>query len=496
MFSLHNLVFDESLPVKHYSTGGMKMLIGETLPFVTAYIEELDSTLRTFDSQSGLTRYRKAWLGFCILAIIVTDSVCWKRFERASLGRWSHSCLSWAFRYTTRSWKDLLQASVIAIVNRYGLTEGILVVDDSDHPRSKSTTRLYKTYKLHHKPSGGTVNGQSCVLLLFVTPLVTLPVGVEFYMPDPAVTAWNRQDRALRKQGVPAKVRPEKPLTNPHYPTKQELALELLSDFRGHFPQLRIRCILADTLYGTEDFMDTASLMSGGKQVVSQLRKNQKVRFRGKELPVETYFRHHPGAPFTIKIRGGQEQTVMVSSARLYVCAHKTKRFVMAMKYEGEEEYRYLVATEMSWRTLDIVQVHTGRWLVEVFIQDWSSYEGWRQLDKQPDEDGSRRSLILSLLCDHCLLLHPEQSARLEHNLPACTVGSLCEVIKMESLMQCLWDVVSSEEPVMAFQQLTMHVKEVFTLRDSGKHMVGRDLGRLEPTPSLKYHARVMMNAA
>jgi hypothetical protein len=131
-----------------------------------------------------------------------------------------------------------------------------------------------------------------------------------------------------------------------------------------------------------------------------------------------------------------------------------------------------------------------------VFIQDWSAYEGWRQLAKQPDEEGSRRSLILSLLCDHCLLLHPEQLARFERNLPACTVGSLCEIIKMESLMQSLWDVVSADEPVKKFEQFATRVKEVFTLRDSTKHMVGRDLGRVEPTPSLTYHARIMMEAA
>jgi len=331
---------------------------------------------------------------------------------------------------------------------------------------------------------------------MWVTPRVTLPVGIEFYMPDPAVTAWTPQDRALRKQGWPAKDRPEKPLKHPDYPTKQELALELLSEFRGHFPSVRIQCPLADALYGTEEFMATAALISGGKQVVRQLRKNQKVRVRGTAIPVERYFRQHPGPPLTISIRGGNEHTVIVSSARLYVCAHQTKRFVMALKYEGEEEYRYLVATDLSWRTLEIVQVHTCRWLVEVFIQDWSTYEGWRQLAKQPDEDGSRRSVILSLLCDHCLLLHPEQSARLEHHLPACTVGSLCEVIKMESLRHWLWDVVSSDEPVKKFEQFATRAKEVFTLRDSAKHMEGRALGRVEPTPSLTYHARIMMEAA
>lgn len=472
------------------------MLMGETLPFVKVYIEELDRALRSLDAHAGLSTFRKAWLGFCIVAIIVTDSVCWKRFERASLGQWSHARLSWLFRQAHRWWRFLLQASVLMLVQRYGLTDGIVVVDDSDHPRAKHTTRLYKTYKLHHKPSGGTVNGQSCVFLVWVTRRVTLPVGFEFYMPDPAVTAWNKQDQVLKRQGVPAKDRPAKPLKNLAYPTKQELALELLSDFRRHFPQLGIHCTLADTLYGTAEFLEDAARLTGGKQVVSQLRKNQKVRFRGKKMPVDTYFRKYPGTAFTIRMRGGDARTVLVGSARLYVCAHQTKRFVIALKYDGEEAYRYLVARELSWRTLDIVQVYTCRWLVEVVIQDWSTYEGWRQLAKQPDEDGSRRSLTLSLLCDHCLLLHPEQAARLEHNLPACTVGSLCEVIKLESLMNSLWAVVSSEEPVQAFQQLATRVKEVFTLRDSTKHMVGRDLGRLEPTPSLQYHARIMMEAA
>jgi hypothetical protein len=472
------------------------MLIRETLPFVKAYIEELDCALRTFSSSAGLTSYQKSWLGFCVLAIVVTNSVCWKRFERASLGRWSHACLSWIFRGTNRFWHYLFQASVSVILLRYEIISGIAVVDDTDNPRSKTTTRLYKTYRLRHKPSGGTVNGQSLIFLVLVTPLVTLPVEFEFYMPDPAITAWNKRDRLLKQRGVPAKDRPAKPLPDPRYPTKQEIALDLLATFRGNFPQVSLRCTLADTLYGTAEFLDTASLITGEKQVVSQIRKNQHVRFRGTEMAVETYFHRHPGAPFPISIRGGTTQTVIVSSARLYVCAQKTKRFVIALKYEGEEESRYLVAADLSWRTLDIVQVYTCRWLVEVFIQDWSTHEGWGQLAKQPDEDGSRRSLILSLLCDHCLLLHPEQSARLDHNLPACTVGSLCEVIKMESLMQCLWEIVSSEDPVKEFEKLATRAKEVFSVNDSSKHMVGRDLGRLEPTPSLKYHARVMMNAA
>jgi hypothetical protein len=472
------------------------MFIGETLPFVKAYVEELDTALRSLDPKAGLSTFRKGWLGFCLLAVLVTNSVCWKRFERASLGRWSHAGLSWLFRQQQRFWQYLLWASVIVVIQKYGITEGIAVFDDSDKPRSKTTRRIYKTHKLKDKRSGGTINGQSFVFLILVTPLVTIPVGVEFYMPDPAVTAWNKQEKALKQQGVPAKARPPKPAPNPLYPTKQEIALSLQRELCAHFPQLTITCLLADTLYGTQNFMDTSSEIIGGKQVISQIRKNQKVRLYGKKVSVESYFRRYPGVAQRIKIRGGKEQGVIVGAARLYVYAHKTKRFVIALKYEGEEEYRYLVATDMSWRHSDIVQAHTLRWLIEVFIQDWKSYEGWGQLTKQPDEEGSRRSLILSLLCDHCLLFHPEQLARFVHNLPACTVGSLCELVKVESLLQCLWEIISSDEPHERFQRLADKATEVFRLSSSGKHMVGRDLGRLEPTPSLEYRAKVVMKAA
>src|SRR5262245_66206161 len=34
----------------------------------------------------------------------------------------------------------------------------------------------------------------------------------------------------------------------------------------------------------------------------------------------------------------------------------QAKRFVVAIKYEKEETYRYLIASDLSWRTLDIVQ--------------------------------------------------------------------------------------------------------------------------------------------
>ena len=150
----------------------------------------------------------------------------------------------------------------------------------------------------------------------------------------------------------------------------------------------------------------------------------------------------------------------------------------------------------MSWRTLDIAQAQTLRWLVEVFIEDWKGYEGFGQLTKQTDEEGSRRSLSLSLLCDHCLLLHPTQLARIQDKLPACTVGSLRDSVKAESLIEFIAGVILSSNPEQQMALLAAQVQEVFRLNDSSKHMVGRELGRLEPTPTLKHRVRNMLKAA
>jgi hypothetical protein len=125
----------------------------------------------------------------------------------------------------------------------------------------------------------------------------------------------------------------------------------------------------------------------------------------------------HPSSQ-KIRIRGGEEVGALVGSARLCVCSHHTKRFIVALKYEDEETYRYLMASDLTWRTLDIVQGHTLRWLVEVLVQDWKSHEDWSQLTKQPGKEGAHRSVILSLLVDHGLFYHPDQYAQFKHNLP------------------------------------------------------------------------------
>ena len=60
-----------------------------------------------------------------------------------------------------------------------------------------------------------------------------------------------------------------------------------------------------------------------------------------------------------IIVRGDKEQKVMFSAIRVHVNARECKHFVIALKYEGQSEYRYLVAENLSWRGQDISNANT-----------------------------------------------------------------------------------------------------------------------------------------
>src|SRR5919202_4157105 len=442
----------------------MPMILAKPAPFVSAFIDAVDEVIRQQHPSRGMSAIQRTWLAFCVTAGLVRNSICWARFERASLGTYSLAALSWMFRHSKSPWDELLVASVRVILHHHGITSGSLLIDDTDNPRSKAAHTLAYLYKLRDKESGGYVWGQSLVFLVLVTPKISIPVGFTFYQPAPELSAWYQTEKARKKQGVARQQRLPKPVPNPHYPTKQALALRLLAQFKAQHPDFRVHCITADALYGTAPFVDGASALFSGVQVISQIRSNQKVRLHKREQHVADYFATHPGTPHPIRIRGGDEFIAIVGSARLYVCSHKTKRFVVALKYEGEETYRYLIASDLSWRTLDIVQGQTLRWLVEVFIQDWKSHEGWSQLTKQPGEEGARHSVILSLLVDHSLFLHPDQQPQLKNNLPAYTVGSLRANVQVECLVDGIDDLVSSDHPQDKLKRFTEALHAVFTL--------------------------------
>jgi hypothetical protein len=252
------------------------MILAKPAPFVSAFIDAVDEAIRQDRPNSGMSALQRTWLAFCVTATLVTHSICWARFEGASLGTYSMAALSWMFRHSKMPWDHLLVVSVRVILRHHGITSGSLVIDDTDNPRSKSAKKLAYLYKLRDKESGGYVWGQSLVFLLLVTPKISIPGGFVCYQPDPELSAWYRREKAHKKQKAPKAQRPPKPAPNPDYPTKQPLALCLLEAFKANHPDLRVHCIAADALYGAAPFVDAASaLFWWGASAVSNSQQSK-----------------------------------------------------------------------------------------------------------------------------------------------------------------------------------------------------------------------------
>ncbi len=459
------------------------------LPCVTQFIDSLNHSLKSIKNSARLSALQRAWLSTVLIGIVVTGQLNWALFERRSLKVFSQDRLRWMFSRAKIAWPLLLRASTGALLRHYKITNGSLVIDDSDKQRSKKTTKIAGVHKVKDKKTGGYFNGQELIFMILVTEIVTLPVGFRWYVPDPKLKAWRKESQRLKREGIPLSLRPEKPSPDPNYPTKQALALAMVNEFANWFPCVLVKSVLADALYGTREFMDEASAATGGSQVVSQLRSNQLVFNCGKKVSLVSYFARQTGVDTTLSIRGGGEKRVTMLAARLQVKAHGKRRFVIALKYEGETDYRFLVASDLSWRHQDIARLYTLRWLVEVFIQDWKSHAGWNRLSKHQGIEGSTQGVILSLLCDHLLLLHPAQSARLKSKQPGISAGCLIESLKVEALVSTIENIVNAEDSAVALAAFTDELRDTLEERPSSKHMAGLDLGRQEGTPSLRYRA-------
>jgi hypothetical protein len=458
-----------------------------SLPCVTQFVDGLSGSLKACKDSAALSAGQRVWLSTVLIGIVVTGTLNWAGFERRSLKAFKQSRLRWMFYYAKIAWPLLLQASIGYVLKHYKITSATLVIDDTDKQRAKKTTKIAGAHKVKDKKTGGYFNGQELLFLVLVSDLVTFPVAFRWYVPDPALSAWHKENRRLKGLGVPASQRPARPAPDPNYPTKQALALDMVREFTQCFPGVAIKAVLADALYGGGEFMDQASATTANAQVVSQLRGNQLVISRGRKVALSTYFSRQAGVETPLVIRGAEKKPVTMLAARLQVKAHGKRRFVVALKYEGETDYRFLVASELSWRHQDIARLYTLRWLVEVFIQDWKCHAGWNRLTKHQGIEGSTRGVILSLLCDHLLLLHPAQSARLKNKQPGMSAGCLIESLKAEALLVTIEDIVDAEKPEVALDVFTDALRDTLQERPSSKHMAGLDLGQLEPTPSLSY---------
>ena len=460
------------------------MYFDDSLPFVSSYINSLNSDLKD-SGHAPLSNKQLKWLEHCMMGVLSSKQLNWSANERNSLGSYSHRAQSWMFRQSKLDWDALWHSSIRQTLSEFTISKGSLVLDETDRARSKKTKELYQVHTMRDKRSSGHISGQCIVMLMLVSPQMSIPVGFDFYMPDPERTLWYQQDRKLRGQGIPAKQRPKKPERSDAFPSKQEIALSLLRSFKKNFSEIHVSSVNADALYGTDHFLSEAESLYD--QVVSQVKGNQKIRIRGKEKSLDEYFKtSHPVAS-EVPVRGWKKQTIVMSSARLYLCAHGKKRFLIALKYEGEENFRYVVATNLTWRTHDILQSFFLRWIIEVFFEDWKGHQGWGQFAKHTGEDGSRRGLILSLMFDSCLFHFEDLKTSIKQGKAAYTVASVTNKARANAMVAFIQKLLGQNNKNQKIEELSNAVAKVFELKTSKKHLSGTTIPELGPTPSLKY---------
>jgi len=76
----------------------------------------MDEVMRTSHPGQGLSALQRAWLAFCVTAMLVTNSICWARCERASLGTSALAAWSGMCRHAKRPWEPLWGARVRSIL--------------------------------------------------------------------------------------------------------------------------------------------------------------------------------------------------------------------------------------------------------------------------------------------------------------------------------------------------------------------------------------------
>ena len=131
------------------------MIFTTPLPFIKEFIDQLDQGIRDCAPTRKLSKAQRWWLSFCLMGILLSNSVCWAAFERVGLGGYKQAALSWMFRCSKLLWPLLLHVSIMLVLRRYGITEGVLVGDDSDRQRAKVTQRIFGAHKVFDKKTGG-----------------------------------------------------------------------------------------------------------------------------------------------------------------------------------------------------------------------------------------------------------------------------------------------------------------------------------------------------
>ena len=119
------------------------MLLTTPSAFIKNYINTLSEGLSKAHPEYRLTLKQQLWLGFCLMGLLLSNSINWSSYSRLSLGRYTIGALSWMFRHSCINFEFLFEQSTYAILSFYGLTEGVLLFDDTDNERSKNAEKIH-----------------------------------------------------------------------------------------------------------------------------------------------------------------------------------------------------------------------------------------------------------------------------------------------------------------------------------------------------------------
>jgi DDE superfamily endonuclease len=258
-------------------------LFTSPLSDVVSFINGIESeAIEQYDKNIKLSASQIRWIATCMTAMVVTGVLCFARIQRATAGFYAARALSSMLHYSKIDLGRLYQASILRLIKLFG-AEGVLVVDDTDRLRAKSTSKLFGIQKVFDKKTGGYSQAQNLVVLLFVTKKMTFPVGFRFYIPEPAWIVWMAEDKKQRLLKVPKRDRPRKPLRSADYPTKITIAGDLISVFKSLAPSVKINAVCADAAFAGTEFTNRCESLFPNVQVLSQIRSNQIVQARGQK---------------------------------------------------------------------------------------------------------------------------------------------------------------------------------------------------------------------
>jgi len=220
------------------------MIIMRPHPFVTKFVDDVLENVK-FEK---ITKSQKQIFSLVLTMMSVLCFICWDRFSRSCLGTKCSRAISKVIMNPLFPLSAIFVGSVKLMISKAGYS-GKLVIDDTDNPRSKGAKFLHKLFLSFDKKTNGFIKLQNIVILLYVTNKLTIPVGFRFFAPDPEWVKWRQEDMRLRKLKVKKSERPKKPLRNSNYSTRNELAIELVTEFQTFYPRVNAEAFLVDAGY-------------------------------------------------------------------------------------------------------------------------------------------------------------------------------------------------------------------------------------------------------